>query len=91
MLFSKEHLTEYYDWTIKPVDRLFYGLPSRRRFDGWNGSQVLFMINSVANSSVDFSIEEGNKVERQITESLPLNACSELTVFYWLTQGFTRH
>ena len=85
MLFSKEHLSGHYDWTIKPANSLFAGSPSRRLFDRWNGAQVLFIINAFATLSGIFSIEEGRKVESLIANQLPLNTCSELSVFNWLS------
>lgn len=84
MLFSKEHLTGNYTWTIAPKNSLFTGSPSRRLFDRWNGSQVLFIINALAALSETFSVEQGRKMENLIINSLPINPHSELSVFNWL-------
>ena len=84
MVFSKEHLVGNYNWITEPGDSLLTGSPSRRLFDRWNGVQVLFIINSIAALSENFSLEEARKVENLIHEHLPLDTRSELSVFNWL-------
>ena len=87
MLFSKEHLSGNYKWTTVPGDSLFTGSPTRRLFDRWNGVQVLFIINSFAALSNNFSIEEGKKIENLITNHLPQDTRSEMSVYNWLKMG----
>jgi hypothetical protein len=84
MLFSKEHLTGNYKWTVEPGDSLLTGSPTRRLFDRWNGVQVLFIINCFAASSDSFSVEEGRKIESLINDYLPMESKSEKSVYSWL-------
>jgi len=84
MAFSKQDLAGNYKWATEPGDHLLTGSPSRRLFDRWNGVQVLFIINSIAALSENFSIEEARKIESLINDRLPLDARSELSVFQWL-------
>lgn len=90
MLFSKEHLAGNYKWATEPGDYLFTGSPTRRLFDRWNGSQVLFIINSFAALSETFSVEEGRKVESLINNHLPQDTRSEMSVYNWLRLGTPR-
>ena len=87
MLFSKEHLAGNYKWATEPGDSLFTGSPTRRIFDRWNGAQVLFIINSFAALSASFSIEDVRKVESLITNHLPQDTKSEMSVYNWLRLG----
>jgi len=84
MLFSKEDLSGKYEWATGYKSLLFSGSPTRRLFDRWNGFQVLFMINSIAALSENFSIKQAKEVEGLILKGLPLSVQSELTVFSWL-------
>ena len=84
MLFLKEHLTGVYNWSPEIDSPVFEGQATRRLFDRWNGSQVLFIINLLLDSNESSSIEEGRKIERLIINKLPFNSSSELTVFNWL-------
>ncbi len=84
MLLTKEHLSGKYEWAKDYKSLLFSGSPTRRLFDRWNGFQVLFIINCIAQALENFSIEDGRAVEKLIINSLPLNIQSELTVISWL-------
>ena len=84
MLFLKEHLMGLYEWTEDPNNILFTGLPTRRIFDRSNGNQVLFIINAMTPLLMNFSIEEGRKIENLILNQLPLNTQSEKSVYDWL-------
>lgn len=84
MQFTKEHLLGKYEWEKSYESSLFQGSPTRRLFDRWNGFQVLFIINCIADLSENFSINDAREVERLILEGLPLHVQSELTVFSWL-------
>lgn len=86
MLFSKEHLNGLYNWLPEKETFVFDGQASRRLFNRFNGSQVLFIINLLLNNNGDFSLEQGKYIERLIINKLPLNSSSELTVFKWLRQ-----
>jgi hypothetical protein len=87
MLLSKEDLSGKYEWSTGYKSILFSGSPTRRLFDRWNGFQVLFLINCIAALSENFSLKEGEEVERLIHNGLPLTVQSELTVFSWLRQN----
>ena len=84
MSFSKEHLNGVYNWSSETELPLFDGQASRRLFDRSNGNQVLFLINLLLDNADSFSIEEGKKIESLITNKLPFQQSSELTVFNWL-------
>jgi hypothetical protein len=84
MIFSKEHLTGLYKWTVDKKNESFEGEPTRRLFDRYNGQQVLFIINLVMQSISNFSMEQGKNLERLIINKLSFDPCSELTVFNWL-------
>ena len=84
MLLSKTHLLGYYEWTKDPINFLFTGVPTRRIFDRFNGRQVLFLINSFAQLSKSFSLEEGREIENLVLNHLPLNTQSEKSVYNWL-------
>lgn len=90
MLFSKEHLSGYYQWSPEPTNSLYTGSPSRRLFDRWNGDQVLFVINSLATASDKFTVEDGKNAENLLINKLPLNTHSELSVFNWLKEEISK-
>ncbi len=85
MPFLKEDLTGlHYNWADKPEGEAYTGQPSRRLFDRFNGDQVLFLINFYGSLSEKFTLLEGRKMEELITNQLPLEAKSEISVFNWL-------
>jgi hypothetical protein len=84
MLFLKEHLTGHYSWNDTIEQSNYTGGASRRLFDRFNGYQVLFIINLYKSLSETFSIEDGQQVEQQIIDHLPLGIKSEISVFNWL-------
>lgn len=84
MSFSKEHLNGVYNWSPETHLPVFDGQASRRLFDRSNGNQVLFLINLLLDNSGSFSIDDGKKIESLITNKLPFQQSSELTVFNWL-------
>lgn len=84
MLFSKEHLEGFYNWTPETERSLFDGSASRRLFDRHHGNQVLFIINLILDISGNFSIEKGRQIEKLIVNKLPFTKSSEVTVFNWL-------
>jgi hypothetical protein len=83
MPFIKEDLicTHYH---TDENEQSFTGQPSRRSFDRFNSSQVLFIINFYGSLSDRFTVEEGRAIEQQIATRLPLEAKSELSVFNWI-------
>ncbi len=84
MPFLKEDLThQEYNWNI-PGESVFNGSPSRRAFNRYNGDQVLFIINFYGSMADKFSVVEGRKMEELISNQLPLEAKSEISVFNWL-------
>ena len=84
MLFSKEDLFGSYTWISDSDHSPFTGLPSRRIFDRYSGDQLLFIINTLAALSDSFAIEDVMKIEAKITDQLPMNSQSEISVFNWL-------
>jgi hypothetical protein len=86
MHFSKEDLQgQHYTWSNDGKSQLT-GQPSRRLFDRYNGDQVLFIINSYAAMSEQFTIEEARRMEELINDYLPLGIKSEMSVFNWLRE-----
>ncbi|MEK7224454.1 MAG: hypothetical protein AAB221_02080, partial [Bacteroidota bacterium] len=65
MHFLKEDLTGTH---YQPADnkQLFTGQPTRRLFNRFNSSQVLFLINFYGSLSERFTLEEGRTIEMQI-------------------------
>ncbi len=87
MHFQKQDLDgTHYTWE-QHTGTIFFGKPSRRLFDRFNGDQVLFLINSYGSASDQFSINDGKKIEHQIAHHLPLEAKSEISVFNWIREG----
>lgn len=83
MPFLKEDLGgSHYNWS--DAKDPYTGQPSRRLFDRYNGDQVLFIINFYSSVSEKFTLVEGRKMEDLITNHLPLEAKSEISVFNWL-------
>lgn len=84
MTFLKEHLTGIYEWNASMDKSVYEGTATRRLFNRWNGTQVLFIINNFLIRTGDLSISQGQKAEKLILEKLPLNTMSELSVLQWL-------
>jgi hypothetical protein len=75
----------YYIWEEENESK-YLGQPSRRLFNRFNGDQVLFLINFYGSMSDQFTLEEGRKIERQISEFLPIDMKSEISVFNWIKE-----
>lgn len=90
MLFLKEHLAGDYNWPEESEGSLYSGVPTRRKFDRYNGYQLLFIINFYASISDRTSITDGKLMEDLINTQLPLDARSEISVFNWLRETFNR-
>ena len=88
MLFLREHLLNEYNWPVENDNALYSGVPSRRKFDRYNGYQLLFIINFYASISDRNSIKDGQLMEELINMQLPLDARSEISVFNWLRETF---
>lgn len=83
MHFLKEDLTGTHYQTADNK-QLFTGQPTRRLFNRFNSSQVLFLINFYGSLSERFTLEEGRTIEMQIATRLPYEVKSELSVFNWI-------
>jgi hypothetical protein len=84
MLFKKDDLLCTYNWISEEQASIFKGTPSRRKFDRHNGAQVLFIINSIASGTTEFSIQKGQEIEALIANNLSLATFSEVSVINWL-------
>ena len=84
MLFTKEHLNGYYNWTPENERSVFDGDASRRLFDRFNGNQVLFIINLLLDCCGSLSIDQGKNIENLIMNKLPFGIKSEITAYNWL-------
>jgi hypothetical protein len=85
MVFQKQDMqSNHYKWSDNPGSLLFEGQPSRRIFDRFNGDQVLFIINYYGSLLEVFTLQDGRRIEYEISHQLPLEAKSELSVFNWI-------
>ena len=84
MPFSKKDLTGDYTWNSDSHESLYTGSPSRRNFNRYSGEQVLFIINSLADSGNSFSPDDIKEIENAIVNKLSIEPVSEITVFNWL-------
>lgn len=85
MLFQKHHLSgDQYSWNTGKDRQEFAGQPTRRLFDRYNGEQLLFIINFYGSEEAGFSVEEGQRIERMISDRLPFDTKSEISVFNWI-------
>lgn len=89
MLFLKEHLAGSYDWMDENGQAVYTGEASRRKFDRFNGHQMLFIINLFGTVIDRFTVNEGRKLEDMVINHLPLEAKSEISVFNWLQKMFS--
>lgn len=84
MHFQKKEMEgSHYTWD-STGKHAFMGQPTRRVFNRFNGDQVLFLINFYGSLSDRFTIQEGRKIEYEISNHLPLEAKSEISVFNWI-------
>jgi hypothetical protein len=88
MMFLKEHLAGSYEWMDEAGQAVYTGEASRRKFDRFNGNQMLFIINLFGSATDRFSVNEGRKLEDMVMNHLPLEAKSEISVFNWLQKMF---
>ena len=85
MLFLKEHLqSDHYSWENNASHSLYASGPDRRIFDRCNGNQVLFIINFFGKTLGRLTVRDGQEIEALISQQLPENTKSELSVFNWL-------
>jgi hypothetical protein len=84
MYFQKQDLTGTHYQPLDINTHLFTGQPSRRVFNRFNSSQVLFIINSCGDWLDRFTREDGQAIEQQIATLLPEGARSEISVFNWI-------
>lgn len=90
MIFLKEHLAcTDYEWSLGEHIHSDLGrVPTRRRFDRFNGNSVLHMLN-LFNALVEtLSVRDGQQLEKLIAAELPLTEISEISVFNWLKKKF---
>ncbi|MBC7849755.1 MAG: hypothetical protein H7Y31_08465 [Chitinophagaceae bacterium] len=86
MMLRREDLKLDYSWANELEPHLFNGELTRRKFDRGNGNQVLFLINLYASQNPGFTLEEGLVIEDLLSNQLPLEAKSEISVFTWLRE-----
>ena len=88
MLFLKEHVIGDYEWTGGDRSAVYAGTASRRRFDRFNGYQMLFLINLYGAFLDTFTVQEGRKLEMFLQDQLPLGILSEISVLSWLQKTY---
>ena len=91
MVFQKQDLAGTHYQVDGDDEQLFTGEPSRRFFNRFNSSQVLFIINSCGAWLEQFTLETGQAIEQQIATMLPLETKSEISVYNWIRQKATAH
>jgi len=91
MPFEKENLLDTYQWLDEPASTRFRGVVTRRKFDRNSGDQMLLVINAYAVLCENFSVAEGQMIEKYIHNRLPMEAISELTVVDWLINSFEQN
>lgn len=85
MQFQKEDMIgEFYQWQRDNMSDLVDRTPSRRAFDRFNGHHVLYIINYYVTLTNRFSKEYCQLLERKISQDLPIDLRSELSVFNWI-------
>jgi hypothetical protein len=88
MTFVKEFLLEDgYDWSFDRSNSTLQDvIPTRNRFDRFNGNSVLRMINMYNHLVARVTIRQGQQLELLIAKELPLVLSSEVSVFNWLKE-----
>ena len=90
MFFLKEHLIcKTYEWP-ENKNTAIKTTPGRLLFDRFNDDHLLYMINFFGTSVGSFSINDGQKVEKLISQ-LPFELKSEISVFNWLKGKYLYH
>ncbi len=90
MPFLKEDMNGLsYNWPDEGAATVFSGTPSRRLFDRFNGNQVLFIINYFGSLAEGFTNDDARKLEDLLTNDLPMEAQSEISVLNWLKNATT--
>lgn len=89
MYFQKKDLTGTHYHGQDANTHLFTGQPSRRVFDRFNSSQVLFIINSCGAWYERFTQKDGQAMEQQIANQLPDGLMSEISVYNWMRNVLT--
>jgi hypothetical protein len=91
MIFLKEHLTGTgYEWNLgENIRSSRETVPTRRRFDRFNGNCVLHMLNLFNALVESLSIRDGQQLEVLIANELPLTESSEISVFNWLKKVYS--
>ncbi|TKK64188.1 hypothetical protein FC093_23065 [Ilyomonas limi] len=85
MKFIKEHLTcNSYEWSLSNQTGMREMVPTRNRFDRFNGNCVLHMLNLFNKFIAHLTLQDGQQLESMIANELPLALSSELSVFNWL-------
>ena len=86
MILKKQDLRGEYTWIDGAEQSLFNGEVTRRKFDRYNGDQLLFLINLYGSQLKQFNVEDGLKIEELLLNHLPLDAKSEISVLNWLRE-----
>ncbi|MET0462491.1 MAG: hypothetical protein ABW007_05040 [Chitinophagaceae bacterium] len=85
MQYQKEDMIgEFYQWEGEKMPDTVDRTPSRRAFDRFNGHHVLYIINYYVTLNNKFSKEYCQVLEKKISQDLPIDLRSELSVFNWI-------
>jgi hypothetical protein len=89
MKFIKEHLSgNGYEWSLSNQNGMKEMVPTRNRFDRFNGNCVLHMLNLFNKFVAHLTIKDGQHIELLIANELPLVLSSEVSVFNWLKEKY---
>lgn len=85
-LFNKADMQfENYQWTAYPNDNPHItGKPDSTRFNRHEGYEVLYLINSLAESWEFKKISSCLKIEKMIREKLPSTTITQIDVKEWI-------
>ena len=87
MFFLKENLlADDYDWSNDYHHNQLSDEATRKRFDRFNGYDILHIIDLFDRSVEKLTIEQAQRIEQLIQTELPLEIKSEITVLQWLKE-----
>jgi hypothetical protein len=88
-LLYRSDLHYFYNWRPIPVgDSRISGSYDTTLFDRNEGLEVLYLINTFADSHGIKQKETGLRIEKLIKETLPVNLRNQIHVMEWLEEYF---
>lgn len=85
MIFTKDNLQGAgYSWLPESSNQVSDHFPTRKAFDRYSGDAMLRMLNLFNLLIARLTLTEGQTMELALARELPLQLCSETSVFNWL-------